>query len=112
MGSELKTERVRRVYRRMAPRYDSVCAWWERRLWPGGREWVCSRAKGDVLEHVRSPAFVVRAIQRLLDPITRLLESDHLVREPLEPLQAEGLGIEALERSGWGIIERAVARKP
>lgn len=207
IGADRGTERVRHVYRRLARRYDRVCARWERRLWPGGREWVCSRAKGDILEiavgtglnlphyppdvqltgielspemlevarlrsaelgrdvdlrigdaqeldlpdesfdtvvctlalcsipdhrravaeakrvlrpggrfllleHVRSPLFVVRAVQRLLDPITRLLESDHLVREPLEPLRAEGFEIEALERSGWGIVERVAARKP
>lgn len=206
IGTDRETQRVRRIYWRMARRYDRVVGWWERRLWPDGRRWVCSRAKGDtleiavgtglnlahyppdvrltgielspnmleiarrratelgrqadlrtgdaqsldfpdesfdtvvctlalcsipddrravaeakrvlraggaflLLEHVRSPFRIVRAVQRLLDPLARWLEADHLVREPLEHLRAEGFEIEALERSKWGIVERVVARK-
>jgi len=62
------------------------------------------------LEHVRSPAPVVRAVQRALDPLTVRFEGDHLVREPLEYLRAAGFEVEQLERSKWGIVERVVAR--
>jgi len=33
-----------------APRYDRDIAFWERFQFGGGRQWVCSRATGDVLE--------------------------------------------------------------
>jgi ubiquinone/menaquinone biosynthesis C-methylase UbiE len=65
-----------------------------------------------LLEHVRSPALVVRGVQRILDPLFVRLQADHLVREPLEHLQATGFAIDELERSKWGIVERAAARKP
>jgi ubiquinone/menaquinone biosynthesis C-methylase UbiE len=64
------------------------------------------------LEHVRSPAVAVRAMQRMLDPLSVRFDADHLLREPLEYLQAAGFEVEQLERSKWGIVERAIARKP
>ncbi|CAN5142661.1 class I SAM-dependent methyltransferase [soil metagenome] len=45
-----QTERVRRHYDRGAESYDRVIAWAERAFFGGGREWVCSRARGEVLE--------------------------------------------------------------
>ncbi len=45
-----ETERVRRIWERLAPRYDKDIKFFERVLFAGGREWVCSQAKGDVLE--------------------------------------------------------------
>jgi len=45
-----ETERVRRIWDRFAPRYDRQVRFFERVLFGGGREWVCSRATGDVLE--------------------------------------------------------------
>lgn len=63
------------------------------------------------LEHVRSPARTVRLGQRLLDPLFVRLQADHLVREPLDYLAAEGFEVERVERSKWGIVERGVARK-
>ena len=45
-----ETERVRRIWERFAPRYDDKVRLPERFLFEGGREWVCSRATGDVLE--------------------------------------------------------------
>jgi ubiquinone/menaquinone biosynthesis C-methylase UbiE len=201
-----ESDRVRRIWDRIAPRYDTAVRLPERFLFPGGREWVCSRARGDVLEvsvgtgrnlafyapdvrvtavdisprmieiasrraaelgravhlrigdaqaldlpaasfdtvvctlglcsipdaraavaemrralrpggrvllleHVRSPNAVVRTLQRALDPVTVWLEGDHLLREPLELLQAEGFEVEELERSRLGIVERVAARK-
>ena len=65
-----------------------------------------------LLEHVRSPSDAVRSVQRLLDPLTVRFEGDHLLREPLEHIEAEGFEVERLERSKWGIVERIAARKP
>jgi ubiquinone/menaquinone biosynthesis C-methylase UbiE len=201
-----ETERVRRLWDRAAPRYDKSMGFFERVLFQEGREWVCSKAEGDVLEiavgtgrnfpfypadiklagieishemldrararavelglavdlrlgdaqsldfpdatfdtvvctfslcsipdgreavseahrvlrpggrlllieHVRSPSLPIRAVQRLLDPLTVRFEGDHLLREPLEHLEAEAFEVERFERSKWGIVERAAARK-
>jgi ubiquinone/menaquinone biosynthesis C-methylase UbiE len=73
-------------------------------LRPGGRLLL--------LEHVRSPVRAVRAVQRLLEPLAVRFDADHLTREPLEYLAAEGFAIEHVERSKWGIVERVSARKP
>jgi ubiquinone/menaquinone biosynthesis C-methylase UbiE len=201
-----ETERVRKLQDKEAPRYDRQISFFERVLFGGGREWVCSKAEGEVLElaagtarnlpfypagikltavelspemlaigreraerlshkadlrqgdvqdldfpderfdtvvctlglctipdprravaeacrvlrpggrlllleHVRSPSTPVRAVQRMLDPLAVRFEGDHLTREPLEYLEAEGFEVERLERSKWGIVERVVARK-
>jgi ubiquinone/menaquinone biosynthesis C-methylase UbiE len=45
-----ETERVREVQDKEAPRYDRQISFFERVLFGGGREWVCSRSEGDVLE--------------------------------------------------------------
>jgi len=45
-----RTERVRRHYDRSAGSYDRVISWAEKALFEDGREWVCSRARGEVLE--------------------------------------------------------------
>jgi len=45
-----ETERVRAIYERMAGGYDRMIATWERLLFTDGRRWVCSQARGDVLE--------------------------------------------------------------
>ena len=65
-----------------------------------------------LVEHVRSPNRLARAIERLLDPITVRRQADHLLREPLEHVLAEELEIETLERSWFGVLERLAARKP
>ena len=64
------------------------------------------------LEHVRSPRFPVRAVQRALDPLSVRFEGDHIVREPLDYIRSAGFEVEELERSKWGIVERVVGRKP
>ena len=45
-----ETERVRRIWERLAPRYDKDIKFFERVLFAGGREWVCSQARGKVLD--------------------------------------------------------------
>ena len=207
MATRAESDRVRRIWDRLAPGYDKKIRIPERLLFAGGREWVCSRARGDVLEisvgtgrnlqlyppdvritavdisasmleiararaaelgrdadlrlgdaqtlelsdssfdtvvctlalcsipdpraavaemkrvlrpggrvllleHVRSPRWLVRTMQRALEPITVWLEGDHLLREPLELLTIEGFEIAEVERSKLGIVERVAAQKP
>jgi ubiquinone/menaquinone biosynthesis C-methylase UbiE len=45
-----ETDRVRRLQDKQAARYDREIAVFERILFGGGREWVCSQARGKVLE--------------------------------------------------------------
>ena len=45
-----ETDRVRDIWQRFAPRYDRQIRFFERILFEGGRDWVCSRARGAVLE--------------------------------------------------------------
>jgi ubiquinone/menaquinone biosynthesis C-methylase UbiE len=47
---EGRTARARRVWDKFAPRYDRAMRLPERLQFGGGREWVCSRAHGEVLE--------------------------------------------------------------
>ncbi|HET8662278.1 MAG TPA: class I SAM-dependent methyltransferase [Micromonosporaceae bacterium] len=47
---ETPTARALRVWDAMAPSYDRQIAFFERFQFGGGREWVCSRATGRVLE--------------------------------------------------------------
>jgi len=73
-------------------------------LRPGGRLVL--------LDHVASPNPVVRAVQRLFDPMLVRLQADHLLREPATAVRRAGLVIEQLERSRWGVVLRLAARKP
>ena len=65
-----------------------------------------------MLEHVRSPAPIVRGVQRLLEPLAVRFEADHLLREPLDYVPSVGFVIDDVQRSKWGIVERLRARKP
>jgi ubiquinone/menaquinone biosynthesis C-methylase UbiE len=76
----------------------------KRVLRPGGRFVLA--------EHVRSPNPVVRTIERMIEPLTVRFEGDHLTREPLEHLEAEGFAIEEVRRSKLGIVELVAATKP
>jgi ubiquinone/menaquinone biosynthesis C-methylase UbiE len=73
-------------------------------LRPGGRLIL--------LEHVRSPSLAIRAVQRMLDPLSVRFAADHLVRDPLDYLAGVGFEIETVQRLKRGIVERVVARKP
>ncbi len=73
-------------------------------LKPGGRMLL--------VEHVRSPSPGVRAGQRLVEPLFLRFQADHLTREPLDHVRAEGLAIEEVHRWAWGIMERVSAGKP
>jgi ubiquinone/menaquinone biosynthesis C-methylase UbiE len=64
-----------------------------------------------VLDHVRSPVRSVRWTERFLDPVMTRLTGDHLLRDPLDYLEAIGFCIERWDRSRWGIVEEVVARK-
>lgn len=55
---------------------------------------------------------MVRVGQRLIEPLFLSLQADHLLRDPLDHLQAEGFEIEEVRRWPWGVMERACARKP
>jgi ubiquinone/menaquinone biosynthesis C-methylase UbiE len=50
MSMDKATAKARRVWDKAAPRYDSGMSFWDRRVFAGGREWVCARARGQVLE--------------------------------------------------------------
>jgi len=73
-------------------------------LRPGGRLLL--------VEHVRSPNRIVRTIERLIEPVSLWRMGDHLTREPLDHVLAEGLEVQTLERSWLGTVERLVAVKP
>jgi ubiquinone/menaquinone biosynthesis C-methylase UbiE len=204
---EGETERVRSVQDKQAPRYDRQISFFERILFGDGRAWVCSQARGQVLElacgtarnlpfypddvhltaielspqmlaiarkraqelghpadlrlgdvqqldfpdesfdtvtctlgfctipdtraaaseafrvlrpggqlllleHVRSPAGIVRGGQRLLEPLAVRFEADHLLREPLDYLPGVGFVIDEVQRSKWGIVERLRGHRP
>ncbi len=73
-------------------------------LRPGGRFLL--------LEHVRSNQRLIRAGQLLLDPLAVRFEGDHIARDPLKHLQAEGFIVDHVHRSKLGIVERIAAHKP
>jgi ubiquinone/menaquinone biosynthesis C-methylase UbiE len=76
----------------------------KRVLRPGGRLLL--------LDHVAGLPRWLRAIQRLLELVTRPATGDHQLRHPLLPVQAEGLEVERREQSKLGMVERLAARKP
>ncbi len=76
----------------------------KRVLRPGGK-FICA-------EHVRSPVGIVRAVERLIEPLAIRFGGDHLTREPLEHLEAERFMVEEVKRSRLGIVELVRARRP
>jgi ubiquinone/menaquinone biosynthesis C-methylase UbiE/predicted ester cyclase len=71
---------------------------------PGGRMLLA--------EHVRSPNPIVRTIQRVLEPFAHRLGGDHLLREPLDHLAAEGFEVDEVRRQKAGWVELVSAHKP
>jgi ubiquinone/menaquinone biosynthesis C-methylase UbiE/predicted ester cyclase len=76
----------------------------KRVLRPGGRILLA--------EHVRSPNPVLRTIQRIAEPFAHRFGGDHLLREPLDHLEAEGFEVDELRRQKAGWVELVSARKP
>jgi ubiquinone/menaquinone biosynthesis C-methylase UbiE len=76
----------------------------KRVLRPGGRLLL--------LDHIRAASVLGRAVQRVLEVVTVRLGGEHLLRRPLEHVQAEGFRIEEQERYKLGIVERLAAWKP
>jgi ubiquinone/menaquinone biosynthesis C-methylase UbiE len=62
-------------------------------------------------EHVRSPFRAIQAGQRLLEPLAARFQGDHLLREPLQHVRAEGLTVDEHQRSKLGIVELLTARR-
>ena len=75
----------------------------KRVLRPGGRLLLA--------EHVRSPVRIVHWVQRLIEPLAIRFGGDHITREPLEHVHAEGFAVDALQRSKLGIVELVAAHK-
>jgi len=73
-------------------------------LMPGGRMLL--------LEHVRSPNRIINAVQWVVEPLSVRFQADHLRREPLDHLHAEGMEIEEVQRWSLGVMEQISARKP
>jgi len=76
----------------------------KRVLRPGGRLLL--------LDHIRAASGVIRGVQRALEVVWVRLEGEHLLRRPLEHVQAEGFRIEEQERYKLDIVERLSARRP
>lgn len=49
-ASNKRARRLRRYWDKHARTYDKQMAFWERRLFGDGRQWVCAQASGEVLE--------------------------------------------------------------
>src|SRR5215218_10335763 len=49
-ASDKRARRLRRYWDKHARTYDKQMAFWERRLFDDGRQWVCAQASGEVLE--------------------------------------------------------------
>lgn len=63
-------------------------------------------------DHVAGTAWPTRAVQRAFEIFTVPLQGEHFLRRPLRLVEAEGLDVEAQQRSKLGMIERLAARKP
>src|SRR6266508_5812936 len=49
-ASDKRARRLRRYWDKHARNYDKQMAFWERRLFGDGRQWVCAQASGEILE--------------------------------------------------------------
>ena len=137
---ETPVAKQRRVWDKTAPSYDKQIAFFERTWFRGGREWVCSRASGDVLslctipnpkraiaemarvlkpggrllllDHIGSSWPPIFAAQWLLERITIRAAGEHFTRRQLPLVRAAGLEIVETQRLKAGSVERVFARKP
>src|SRR5215216_370291 len=64
-----------------------------------------------LIDHVPSTNRLLRDVQWLLEQVTLRLEGEHMLRRPLQLVQAEGFEMERVERLKAGIVERVAARK-
>jgi hypothetical protein len=55
---------------------------------------------------------VVRTLQRIAEPCAHRFGGDHLLREPLDHLEAEGFEVDELKRQKAGWVELVAAHKP
>ncbi|MDQ6883369.1 MAG: class I SAM-dependent methyltransferase [Candidatus Dormibacteraeota bacterium] len=105
-----ETDRVRRIWEKLAPKYDREIAFYDTVLFAGSRRWIRSQAEGVVLE-------VGVGTGRNLDrypPRVRLTGID-LSTAMLEPRQAESPAAElgnARGQTGPPILRRANAPYP
>jgi ubiquinone/menaquinone biosynthesis C-methylase UbiE len=73
-------------------------------LRPGGRLLL--------LDHVVASNVAVRAVQRLLEPLTLRIGADHLTRRPLPLVQQAGFTITDAGRARAGMVEWLTAVRP
>jgi ubiquinone/menaquinone biosynthesis C-methylase UbiE len=92
-----ETDRIRRIWEKRAPSYDRSIALWEKVLFGDGRQWVCSRARGEVLEVAigtgRNLAFYPEGVR-----LTGIELSPSMLKPARE--RARELGVEASLREG------------
>ena len=64
-----------------------------------------------VLDHARSSIAPVRWAEQLIDPLLARWTGDHLLRDPLDYLEAIGFRVLRCTPSAWGVVEEVVAQK-
>ncbi|KRV46880.1 ubiquinone biosynthesis methyltransferase UbiE [Wenjunlia vitaminophila] len=65
-----------------------------------------------LIDHVVSHHPVVRAVQRLIDPLSVRVAGDHQLRRPLHLVREAGLVVVHRDRYSLGTVERLAAVKP
>jgi SAM-dependent methyltransferase len=90
-AGETPTARQRRVWDKMAPTYDKQIALFERIQFGGGREWVCSRAFGRVLEYPAEAHITGIELSPAMLAITRQRATDLGIDADLREGDAEAL---------------------
>jgi ubiquinone/menaquinone biosynthesis C-methylase UbiE len=83
----------------------------ERRALEEAKRVLRSGGRLVLVEHVGSPRPGIRAVQRLLEPLSARFLADHLVRQPRRHLEELGFEIATLESRRLGVVEQIVAFK-